>query len=65
MAENIRESWIAAGKSIQTFSTLASAKIAEVIHSNKTPVEVCMVCRQKFMCLLLLISHKNKLNSNV
>lgn len=39
MAENTRESWIAAGKSIQTFSTLANAKIAEVIHSSKSPVE--------------------------
>ena len=43
MAENTRESWIAAGKSIQTFSTLANAKIAEVVHSSKGPAEVSTV----------------------
>lgn len=34
MANNIRESWIAAGKSIQSFSTLANAKLAEVHRKN-------------------------------
>jgi hypothetical protein len=45
MAERTRESWIAAGKSIQTFSMLANAKMAEVVHSNKSPVEVSVVYR--------------------
>jgi hypothetical protein len=45
MAENTRESWIAAGKSIQTFSTLANAKMAEVVHSSKSPIEVSIMCR--------------------
>ena len=38
MADNTRESWISAGKSIQAFSTLANAKLAEV--HNKSGGEV-------------------------
>jgi len=62
MAENTRESWIAAGKSIQTFSTLANAKIAEVVHSSKSPVEVSTVDREKLVCLASLMNHKISLN---
>jgi hypothetical protein len=58
MAENTRESWIAAGKSIQTFSTLANAKIAEVVHSSKSPVEVSTVCKENLMSLASLMHHK-------
>lgn len=60
MAENTRESWIAAGKSIQTFSTLANAKIAEVVHSNKSPVEVSTVDREKLICLDFLNESQNQ-----
>jgi hypothetical protein len=60
MAENTRESWIAAGKSIQTFSTLANAKIAEVVHSSKSPVEVSTVDREKLMCLDFLNEWQNQ-----
>lgn len=62
MADNTRESWIAAGKSIQTFSTLANAKIAEVVHSSKSPVEVSTVDEAKLMCLASLMKHKIILN---
>lgn len=62
MAENTRESWIAAGKSIQTFSTLANAKIAEVVHSSKSPIEVSTVDREKFICLAFLVNYKISLN---
>ncbi|KAJ9588236.1 hypothetical protein L9F63_018400 [Diploptera punctata] len=40
MASNTRESWIAAGKSIQAFSTLANAKLAEVHSKNPADVNV-------------------------
>ena len=65
MAKNTRESWIAAGKSIQTFSTLANAKIAEVVHSSKSPAEVCTVDREKLICLAFLVNHKISLYINV
>ena len=64
MAENTRESWIAAGKSIQTFSTLANAKIAEVVHSSKGPVEVSTVDREKLICLASLMNQKVSLNTH-
>lgn len=62
MADKTRESWIAAGKSIQTFSTLANAKIAEVVHSSKNPVEVSTFDGVKLMCLVSLMIHKISLN---